>query len=112
MTATDEDHAPAPAFATEAQAAAFLNVTTHELYLRRRRGDGPPFTVFGARVRYPFDALRQWAAELPLFTFRAAAYAADPQRARAAARQRSATARTRKTRWPKTGNATTDGRAS
>jgi hypothetical protein len=101
MTAADEDDALAPAFATEAQAAAFLNLTPHELYLRRRRGDGPPFTVFGARVRYPFDALRQWAAELPLFTSRAQAYAADPQRARAAARQRGATARARKTRWPR-----------
>ena len=100
MTDADGTDALAPAFATEAQAAQYLNLTEHELYLRRRRGDGPPFVLHGARVRYPIDALKQWAASLPCFTSRAAAYASNPERGAAAARQRAATARARKNRWP------------
>jgi hypothetical protein len=103
MTAADEDNALAPAFATEPQAAAYLGETTHQLYLHRRRGTGPPFVMHGARVRYPIAELQAWAQNLPRFVSRAAAYAADPQRARAAARQRSATSHARKTRWAKGG---------
>ena len=106
MTDADEADALAPAFATEAQAAQYLNLTEHELYLRRRRGDGPPFTLFGARVRYPFDSLQEWARDRPLFTSRAEAYSADPERGAAAARQRAATARARKNRWLKEAKAT------
>ena len=29
---------------------------------------GPPFVQHGARIRYPVDDLKQWAASLPRFT--------------------------------------------
>jgi hypothetical protein len=99
MIDADEIDAPAPAFLTDNQTAVFLNLTPHELYLMRRRGDGPPFVMFGARVRYPIEGLQGWAQNRPRFTSRAEAYVADPKRARAATRQRAATVRARKTRW-------------
>ena len=99
MTDADETDALAPAFLTEAQAAQYLDESEHQLYLMRRRGAGPPFTMHGARVRYPVAELVEWARNLPRFVSRAEAYAADPARKRAADRQRIATARARKTRW-------------
>ena len=93
------DDALKPAFLTEAQAAQYLNQTEHQLYLKRRNGGGPPFTMHGARVRYPFADLVEWAQNLPRFTSRAEAYVANPKRAEGAQRQRTATARARKTRW-------------
>jgi hypothetical protein len=89
------------AFLTESQTATLLNITEHQLYLHRRNGSGPPFVMHGVRIRYPVDALKKWAAALPRFTSTAAAYAADPKRAHAAARQRGATAKARETRWRK-----------
>jgi hypothetical protein len=46
------DDALTPAFWTDEQAAAYLGLTEHQLYLYRRRGGGPPFVQFGVRVRY------------------------------------------------------------
>jgi len=89
------------AFLTEGQTATLLNITEHQLYLHRRNGSGPPFVMQGVRIRYPVDALKKWAAALPRFTSIAAAYAADPKRAHAAARQRDATVKARETRWRK-----------
>jgi hypothetical protein len=96
------------AFLTDSQAAEYLNLTSHQLYLHRRSGTGPPFVQHGVRIRYPVDALKQWAAALPRFTSVAAAYAANPKRANAAAHQRAATAKARKTRWRKETDVTTD----
>ena len=93
------DDALKPAFLTEAQAAQYLNQSEHQLYLKRRDGGGPPFTMHGARVRYPFADLVEWAQNLPRFTSRAEAYVANPKRAKGAAEQRTATARARETRW-------------
>jgi hypothetical protein len=95
------DDALSPMFATDEQAAVVAGITTHQLYLLRRRGGGPPFVQHGARIRYPIDSLRAWAAELPRFTSRAEAYAHDPRRARAAAKQRTATAQARRSRHSK-----------
>jgi hypothetical protein len=106
MSDVDENEAPTQAFWTERQAAALLNLTEHDLYLRRRRGDGPPFTMFGSRVRYPPTTTQEWARERPRFSSNAEAHAANPKRARAAARQRAASAHARKTRWPKGDSAT------
>jgi hypothetical protein len=92
----------APVFATEEQAASFLNITAHQLYLLRKDGGGPPFTMFGARVRYPLADLEKFAASLPLFNSRAEAYAHDRKRSAAAANQRAALAGARKTRHHKT----------
>jgi|SRR5271166_1210406 len=97
---TDVDETLAPAFLTDKQAAVVLCTTKHQMYLMRRKGDGPPFVMFGVKVRYPHDALQEWMRNQPRFTSRAQAYAAHPQRAHAAERQRTATARARKTRWP------------
>ena len=108
MTAADEIDALTPAFMTESQAAAYLGETEHQLYMHRRRGTGPPFVLHGARIRYPIHELVAWAKNLPRFTSRAEAYAANPARARAAARQRAATARARKTRWDKHQDGATD----
>ena len=83
----------APAFLTDAQAAQFLGLSSHQLYLHRRKGSGPPFVMHGARIRYPIAALRKWAASLPQFVSRAEAYAANPVRAKGAARQRATTAK-------------------
>jgi hypothetical protein len=101
----DNDSAPAvfnnalaPMFVTDEQAAVVTGLTTHQLYLYRRRGGGPPFVVHGVRVRYPIDGLRAWAAELPRFSSRAEAYAYDPKRADGAARQRAALIGPRKRR--------------
>jgi hypothetical protein len=117
------DDAPKPAFWLDEQAAAYLGLTTHQLYLYRRRGGGPPFVQHGVRVRYPIDSVKQWASQLPRFSSRAEAYAHDPQRADGAARQRAATAPARKRRWddepkparkrqPKEASATAGERAS
>ena len=89
-----------PMFLTESQAAAAIGETTHQMYLHRRAGTGPPF-VHGVRIRYPVDALREWAQALPRFTSRAEAYAKYPERADAAARQGGGMVEARKTRWPK-----------
>jgi hypothetical protein len=99
-----------PAFLTEGQAAQLLGLTPHQLYLYRcgKKARGPPFVMHGARIRYPVAELQDWARNLPRFVSRAEAYAANPQRARAAARQRTATARARKTRWDKQDGATTN----
>jgi hypothetical protein len=91
----------APAFATDIQAADYLGLTPHQLYLHRRRGTGPPFVQHGVRTRYPIAELVEWAKNLPRFTSRAQAYVADPERAVSALRQRTATAKARKTRWRK-----------
>jgi hypothetical protein len=93
------DDALKPAFWFDEQAAAYLGLTAHQLYLYRRRGGGPPFVQHGVRVRYPIDGVKQWASELPRFASRAEAYVHDPQRADGTARQRAATARARKARW-------------
>ena len=65
ITDADETDALAPAFLTEAQAAQYLDESEHQLYLMRRRGAGPPFTMHGARVRYPVAELVEWAPEPP-----------------------------------------------
>ena len=52
--------------------------------------------MHGARIRYPVAGLRKWAASLPQFATRAEAYAANPQRAKGAARQRAGTEHARK----------------
>ena len=57
--------------------------------------------MHGARVRYPVAGLRKWAESLPQFTNRAQAYAAHPQRAKGAARQRAATEKARKAKIAK-----------
>lgn len=93
------DDALKPMFATDEQAAILTGLTAHQLYLYRRRGGGPPFVQHGVRVRYPIDGLKTWAAELPRFTSRAEAYAANPKRAAGAAKQLAAVTRSRKTRW-------------
>jgi hypothetical protein len=87
-----------PAFWFDEQAAAYLGLTKHQLYLYRRRGGGPPFVQHGVRVRYPVDGVKQWASELPRFASRAEAYAANPRRALAASKQGVAIAQARKTR--------------
>jgi hypothetical protein len=107
MKKTEKDSASAsapglddtPRFLTEDQAGELLGLHPHQLYLHRRRGGGPPFVMFHARVRYPLAELLEWARNLPRFTSRAEAYVADPMRAEAAQRQRTATAFARKTRW-------------
>lgn len=38
-------------------------VTTGTLANWRTRGEGPPFTKFGARVRYPLPELKAWEAK-------------------------------------------------
>jgi hypothetical protein len=99
----DAEFEVAPAFLTDAQAAKLLGLTPHQLYLYRRgkKAGGPPFVMHGARVRYPVADLREWAASLPQFVNRAQAYAADPVRAKGAARQRATTARARKAKIEK-----------
>jgi hypothetical protein len=106
------DELLAPAFATESQASAYLGLHPHQLYLHRRRGTGPPFVAHGARVRYPIAELVAWAQNLPRFTSRAEAYVADPERAVAALRQRTSTAKARKTRWRKDAEVATGDAAS
>lgn len=93
----------APAFLTPTQAAEYLGITPHQLYLFRcgKKPDGPVFTMHCARVRYPTDALAQWAAALPRFGSRAEAYAANPARAKGAARQRATTAKARQAKIEK-----------
>lgn len=91
----------APAFLTEVGAADYLGETSHQLYLRRRRGDGPPFVMHGARVRYPVDDLKRWAAALPRFRSIGEALVANPARAEGARRQRATTAIARKARLAK-----------
>ena len=93
----------APAFLTEAQGATLLGLTPHQLYLFRsgKKPGGPPFVMHGARVRYPVAGLRKWAASLPQFTTRAEAYAANPKRAKGAARQRAGTEQARKAKIEK-----------
>ena len=93
----------APAFLTDAQAAQFLGLHPHQLYLFRcgKKPGGPPFVMHGARVRYPVAGLRKWAASLPQFITRAEAYAANPVRAKGAARQRATTAKARKAKIEK-----------
>jgi hypothetical protein len=100
---TETDFEVAPAFLTDKQAAQLLGLTPHQLYLYRRgkKPGGPPFVLHGARVRYPVAGLRVWAASLPQFTNRAQAYAANPQRANGAARQRATTAQARKAKIEK-----------
>ena len=93
-----ESDALAPAFLNEAGAADFVGITAHQLYLHRRKGTGPPFVMHGARVRYPVDDLKQWAAALPRFTSIAQALVANPARAEGARRQRATTAIARKAR--------------
>ena len=105
-TTSEADFATvAPAFLTDKQAAEYLGLTPHQLYLYRRgkKAEGPPFTMYGARIRYPVAGLRQWAASLPQFTNRAQAYAANPKRAKGAARQRSTTAHARQAKVEKRG---------
>ena len=99
---TDADFVE-PAFLTEDQAAKLLGLHPHQLYLFRcgKKPGGPPFVMHGARVRYPVAGLRKWAASLPHFTTRAEAYAANPKRAKGAARQRAATAEARKAKIEK-----------
>jgi hypothetical protein len=99
----DAESGIAPAFLTDAQAAEYLGLTPHQLYLYRRgkKAEGPPFVMHGARVRYPVKGLAQWAASLPQFTTRAEAYAANPKRAKGAARQRAFTAQARKAKVEK-----------
>ena len=87
---SDTDIDVAPAFLTDAQAATFLGISGHQLYLHRRKGSGPPFVLHGARIRYPVAGLREWAASLPTFTSRAQAYAANPAQGQ---RRREATRR-------------------
>ena len=100
---TDADFDVAPAFYTEAQAATFLGLTPHQLYLYRRgkKSGGPAFVMHGARIRYPVAGLKKWAAALPQFSTRAEAYAANPKRAKGAARQRAGTAHARKAKLGK-----------
>ena len=93
----------APAFLTDARAAEYLGISPHQLYLYRRgkKPGGPPFIMHGARVRYPVAGLHKWAASLPRFATTAQAYAANPQRAKGAARQRATTAQARKAKIEK-----------
>jgi predicted DNA-binding transcriptional regulator AlpA len=91
----------APALLTEKQAAAYVGETPHQLYKRRSKGTGPPFVMFGARVRYRPHELKQWVAELPTFTSRAEALVANPARADGARRQRATTAQARQARQAK-----------
>jgi hypothetical protein len=121
-SAVSTDDLLKPMFVTDEQAAIVTGLTTHQLYLYRRRGGGPPFVQHGARVRYPIDGLKTWSAELPRFSSRAEAYAANPQRALAASKQGVAIAQARETRHepkpepkmrkPKGASVTADERAS
>ena len=93
----------APAFLTDAQAAEYLGISPHQLYLYRRgkKPGGPPFIMHGARVplsgRRPAQVGRIAAA----VRHHAQAYAANPQRAKGAARQRATTAQARKAKIEK-----------
>jgi hypothetical protein len=102
----------APAFATEERTAEYLGVTKHELYLRRRRGDGPPFVMHGARIRYPIAELHEWAQSLPRFSTLTEAYAAHPQRAAGVVKQRTANAKARSLRWLQRRSTNSPGTAS
>jgi hypothetical protein len=60
---------PEPALATISQACAFLQETPWQLWKLRRDGGGPKFIVLGrSRVRYGWDDLRQYAADLKRFS--------------------------------------------
>jgi hypothetical protein len=92
----------APAFLTEEQAAEYLNLNPHQLYLyRRKKGTGPPFVMHGVRVRYRFDDLKRWAAALPSFTSYAAVLASNPARAKRARKQAATSAQAREVRLAK-----------
>jgi hypothetical protein len=72
LIATD----PGPALLNEDEAAAKLGLTASDLYQRRRRGDGPPFTRLKNRIFYVTADLDGWVAALPRFTSSAEGYAA------------------------------------
>jgi hypothetical protein len=99
--AAELSDALAPALLTEKQAAAYVGETPHQLYIRRRKGTGPPFVMFGVRARYRPHELKQWVAELPSYTSRSEALASNPARAQGAARQRATTAQAREARLAK-----------
>ena len=107
-SAAEPSDALPPAFLTEPQAADFLGITAHQLYLQRRKGAGPPFVLHGARVRYPVDDLKRWAAALPRFTSIAQALVANPVRADGARPQGATTAVARRARWDKQQDGETD----
>jgi predicted DNA-binding transcriptional regulator AlpA len=65
------------ALLTEPQAAAKLGVTASDLYQRRRRGDGPPFTRLKNRIFYIDSDLDDWIAALPRFRSSAEGYSAQ-----------------------------------
>jgi hypothetical protein len=92
-----------PAFLTEEQAAIYLGLTPHQLYLHRCKGKdtGPPFVQHGVRVRYSLDDLKRWAAALPRFTSRGAVLASNPARAEGSNRQRATSAQAREARLAK-----------
>jgi hypothetical protein len=102
-SAAEPSDALAPAFLTEEQAATYLGLHPHQLYLHRckGKGKGPPFVQHGVRVRYSFDDLKRWAAALPRFTSRGAVLAANPTRAKHARKQAATSAQAREARWPK-----------
>ena len=92
----------APAFLTDTQAAQFLGLSSHQLYLLRAAkapADRRSFCMArGSDIRSP---PAQWAASLPQFVSRAEAYAANPVRAKGAARQRATTAKARQAKIEK-----------
>jgi hypothetical protein len=100
-SAAEPSDAFAPAVLTEAQAAVYVGETPHQLAVRRRKGTAPPFIMHGVRVRYPLDDLKQWLAQRPRFTSRAAALVANPARAKSARKQAATSAQAREARWPK-----------
>jgi hypothetical protein len=107
-SAAPESDSVATAVLNEQQAAAYAGLTAHQLYLHRKKGTGPPFVMHGARIRYRFDDLKRWVAELPSFTSIAQALVANPARAEGARRQRATTAIARKARWDKHQDSATD----
>jgi hypothetical protein len=86
-------------FLTEEQAADHLNLPKYELARRRRFGGGPPFVLWGVRVRYPLADLIEWEQSLPRFATMAEVYAADRRRADEAERRRASLAGVRNKKW-------------
>jgi hypothetical protein len=52
-----------PGLWTPADAAAFLNVTIHQVAHLRRSAAGPPFIKVGRHTRYIPGAVARWASE-------------------------------------------------
>ena len=54
---------PVDRFVDDREAAQFLGLSRSYLRQLRVKGGGPPFSKFGAAVRYRLGSLYAWAAE-------------------------------------------------